>query len=78
MDSEASGNILSNCIEQVNKLEGENQSLKTQLRSLKEIIERRNQDINNLIKSNREEAEKLNNKDLFVPKVSYEGDLFLI
>ena len=54
---------------QVNKLRGE-------IRNLNKIINRRNQEIKYLIKSNREEANTLNNQDLFVSKESYESNLF--
>jgi hypothetical protein len=54
---------------QVNKLRGE-------IESLKELLSRRNQEIKQLIKSNREEADKFNNENLFVSKESYESNLF--
>ena len=76
MDSESSGSICSNCLEQVNKLRCVNQSLNAKLRSLNEIVDRRNQEINNLINLNREEAEKRNNQNSFVSKESYESNLF--
>ena len=52
---------------QVNKLRGE-------IRSLNELLDGRNQEIKQLIKSNREEADKLNNQDLFVSKESYQSN----
>jgi hypothetical protein len=63
---------------QVNKLRDETECLKTQLRSLNEILDRKNQEIEQLIKSNRGEADKLNNQDLLVSKESYEGNLFCL
>jgi hypothetical protein len=44
---------------QVNKLRDETECLKTQLRSVNEILDRKNQEIKKLIKSNRGEADKL-------------------
>ncbi len=64
MDSEA----------RLNKLRGEIESLKTHLRSLNELLDRRNQEIKLLIQSNSEEANKFNNGNLFVSKESYESN----
>jgi hypothetical protein len=54
---------------QVNKLRGE-------IRSLNKLLDGRNQEIKQLIKSNREEADKRNNDELYVSKESYECNFF--
>ena len=59
---------------QVNKLRGETDCLKAQLRSLNELLDHRNQEIKQLIQSNSEEANKFNNEHFFVSKESYESN----
>jgi hypothetical protein len=54
--------------------EAQANNLRGEIRSLNELLDRRNQEIKQLIKSNCEEADKLNNQDLFVSKESYESN----
>jgi hypothetical protein len=54
MDPGYNFNIHSNCLEQINKMREENDTLRDQLRSMNEIIDRRNDEIIQLITNNRE------------------------
>ena len=75
MDPGYNFNIHSNCLEQVNKMREENDALRDQLRSMNEIINRRNDEIMQLITNNREEANKRTGPNLFCSKESFDGNL---
>jgi hypothetical protein len=75
MDPGSNFNIHSNCLEQIDKMREENDALRDQLRSMNEIIDRRNDEIMQLITNNREETNKRTDPNLFCSKESFDGNL---
>jgi hypothetical protein len=75
MDPGSNFSIHSNCLEQINKMREENDALRDQLRSMNEIINRRNDEIIQLITNNREEANNRTDPHLFCTKESFDGNL---
>ena len=75
MDSGSDFNIHSNCLEQINKMRQENDALRDQLRNLNETINRRNDEIMQLMTNNRQETNKRTGPNLFCSKESFDGNL---
>ena len=75
MDPGSNFSIHSNCLEQINKMREEKDALRDQLRSMNEIINRRNDEIMQLITNNREETNNRTDPHLYSSKESFERNL---
>ena len=76
MDSGSNFSIHSNCLEQINKMREENDALRDQLRSKNEIINRRNDEIIQLITNNREAVTNTRmDPNLYSSKESFDSNL---
>jgi hypothetical protein len=76
MDQKSNCNIHSNYLEQINKMRQENDALRDQLRSMNQIINRRNDEIIQLITNNREAVTNTRmDPNLYSSKESFDSNL---